>query len=122
MQNKAKFNEEAAQELAGRQMREIINLNAEHEARRKRAAEAAQRRQRANKRAEAKAAARAAATIVAGYLLLGMFAVWVLGYLVGAGEGKAVLMSLTGATVLLLAAFAGSKIRAARRCKKGAAA
>ena len=103
--------QEAAQELAERQMREIINLNADCRQRQKRLAAAARQRTKARRQAAAKAERRT----LAGFLALGVFAVGVLGYLIGIGEGLRVLVSLAISIGILLAVLLADKIRSKSR-------
>lgn len=106
MDYKTYTTEEAAQELAERQMRDIINLNADCREQQKKEAAAARQRIKARR----KAAAKAKSWKYAAFLLLGIAAVGALGYLVGIGEGLLVLISLAIAGGFLLIALAAAKI------------
>ena len=107
-------NQETAQELAEQQMRDAINLSAECRSQHKKQAAAARQRIKARRKKREKADRH----IIAAFLLLGIAAVGVLGYLIGIGEGLLVLFSVAIAVVILLAVAAAAKI-SSKRHKRG---
>lgn len=114
--------EEETHEIVGRQMREIVNLNADQKRKQREAAAAAQRRKEAAERATMKKWRRIIKRLVTACSLYILFAVGVLGYLVGIGYGKEVTISLAVASGVVLGAVAVAKVIAARKSKKGGAA